>query len=142
VAPEASITFRFRKDVSDRIPRNAQQRLETAMRAAIVRSTRFGFGLAFGNINKRTGQTALTINERIVGGGSHVEGRWGSSDNVALILEKGSRAHRIPGSFGIPQGVWHPGTRPYRWLERSGAPAGAVAKAELRAAFASVFGLG
>lgn len=126
--------------VSDRIPRDAEARLNAAMRSAVALATRFGFGLAFGNINKRTGQTALTIGESVTGGGSHVTGRWGSSDIVAIILEKGSRPHRIPGAFGIPQGVWHPGTRPYLWLERSGRPAGEVAKRELRAAFASVFG--
>jgi hypothetical protein len=110
------------------------------MLVAIQTATKFGFGLATGNINKRRPYTVSTIDQYAVGGGSHAEGHWGSNDKVAVILEFGSRPHEIPGAFGIPRGVWHPGTQPYLWLTRSGPPAGNVAKAQLRAAFAAVFG--
>lgn len=137
----ARLTVRFGGGkVFDRIPRDAQARLNAAMLVAINNATRFGHTLAVAFINKRTGRTATTVDSSVTGGGSTATGRWGSDDKVATILEFGSRPHRIPGAFGIPKGVWHPGTQPYLWLTRSGPPAGNMAKIELAAAFRSVFG--
>jgi hypothetical protein len=101
-------------------------------------------------INRRTGRTASTIGSTVLGGGSHVEGHFGSSDLIAWILEFGSRPHRITARSGGAlhwagarhpvRYVNHPGTRPYLPLTRVAPKAGDVAKAQLRAAFAAVFG--
>lgn len=144
------ITIRVSHTVSDRIPKDAGARLNAEMRAAIASSTRAMYAMSQANINKRTGRTAGTIGSSVRGGGSRATGYVGSDDRIATYLELGTRPHIIrpvraralywPGAAHPVRQVNHPGTRPYRWLRRSGQSAGPIAKAQLRAAFASVFG--
>jgi len=133
--------------VHDSIPRDAERRLEREARGAISRGTRFMRSLAYANINKRTGRTAGTIRSVLAG----LTGYVGSDDRVAGYLEFGTAPHVItpstrralfwPGARHPVAFVRHPGTRPYRWLERAGESAGQYTKGELRVAFGRVFGL-
>ena len=148
-----SLRFGVRTNIRDSLPRDAPARINAGMRGAIGRSTRFLRGIAFENINKNTGRTAGTIGSTLTGGGSSVSGHVGSNDKVARILEFGSRPHvirprnakalkfNVGGRTVFARSVNHPGTRPYRWLERSGERGGAYAKAELAGVFARVFGV-
>lgn len=136
----ATLRIRCSKNVQDRLPRNAQQRANALIRRAVSRGADVGKLVTRVETPKRRPYTFLTVDSAVIGGGAHVEGHFGSDDDVFNILEGGSRPHRIPGAFGIPQGVDHPGTRPYRMLERAGPRAGSVVKAELLAGFPGVFG--
>lgn len=146
----ARLTISIRANVTDRMPRDAGARLNAEMRAAIANSTRLMRALAYGNINKRTGRTAGTIGSVVRGGGSRATGYVGSDDDIARYLELGTRPHVIrpvsakalywPGAAHPVAMVNHPGTRPYRWLQRAGESAGPIAKGQLRAAFARAFG--
>lgn len=148
-----SLRFNIRTNIQDSIPADAPARINAGMRGAIGRSTRFLRGLAYENINKDTGRTAGTIGSTLVGAGSSVSGHVGSNDRVARYLEYGTRPHVIRprnaralrfvsgGRVVFARAVNHPGTRPYRWLERSGEQGGAYAKGELSRVFTRVFGV-
>ena len=141
----------FRARTTDDIPRDAAVRLNIEMGRAIAFSTGILQQLARNRIPMRTGRTAGTIEQLVVGAGtSHVTGYVGSDDQIALILELGSRPHVItptvkkalwwPGLSRPVSSVRHPGTIPYLWLTRSGPPAGNIAKARLASAFVRAFG--
>lgn len=145
------LTFDIGVRTYGRIPVNAARELDMEMGFAIARSTSIMQNLAIGYINRDTGRTAQTIEQLVIGNGtSHVTGYVGSDDQIAIILEFGSRAHVITPTVkqalwweGLPHpvaSVQHPGTMPYLWLTRSGERAGDIAKAELALAFARVFG--
>lgn len=148
-----SLRFNVSTNIRDNIPRDAPARIDAGMRGAIGRSTRFLRGVAFEEINKDTGRTAGTIGSTIIGGGSSVSGHVGSNDDVARYLEFGTRPHvirprnakalkfNVGGRTVFARSVNHPGTRPYRWLSKSGERGGAYAKAELAGVFARVFGV-
>jgi hypothetical protein len=126
-------------------------RLNAEMGAAIIASTQMLWSLYYGRIQKRTGRSAASIEQFVVGAGSsHVTGYVGSDYIVNLFLELGTSAHLIlpavkkalwwPGLARPVSRVNHPGTIPYLHLTRSGPVAGAIAKQRLAAAFARAFG--
>lgn len=146
-----SLTFHFRHNETDNLPRDASARLNLAMGRAISGATAILHTLAYINIPKKTGRTASTINQLVIGAGSsNVTGYVGSDDQIAMFLEFGTSPHRIRPV--VKQALWwpglphpiayadHPGTPAYLWLTRAGPPAGDIAKGLLRQAFASVFG--
>lgn len=147
--PTISITISGR--VADDIPRDAAARLNATMGQAIAVSTGIMRALAIGNIPKRTGRTAGTIEQLTVGiGSAHATGYVGSNDQIAMILELGSSPHIIQPA--VKRALWwpglahpvafarHPGTIPYLWLTRAGEFAGEIAKVRLAAAFRAAFG--
>lgn len=83
--------------------------------------------------------------------GGRIRGVVGSDDPIAGILEEGSQAHtiearyakalrfRIGGRVLFRKRVEHPGTKPYRWLERSGLLADAEARADYDRALERTF---
>lgn len=136
-----SIRVGVRSRVSDRIPRNAEARINAGMRQSIVQATRLGRRLTTSLVPRRRPYTYKTVDSDIVGGGSRVSGHFGSDYEVFEFLEKGTRPHPIPGAFGVPGlVVEHPGTKPVGMLERAGPIAGQEAKAGLRGVFVEVFG--
>lgn len=137
-----SIRFNVRTNISDRIPRDAPARINAGMRGAISKSTRFGRRMTSSLTPRRRPYTYKTVKSTLIGGGPHVEGHFGSDYDVFNFLEGGTRRHPIPNAFGI-RGltVNHPGTKPYRMLDRAGPAAGQMAKGELSRVFARVFGV-
>lgn len=96
------------------------------------------------NINRTSGSgtrgfhTYETIEQEVERlGFAEAEGVAGTSDEIALILQYGSRPHRIPregsptralsfvwrGARRIFHHVNHPGTRAYRWMEQASSEA-------------------
>lgn len=145
------LSISIRTNVTDNLPDFSSARLNMEMGRAISAATTILYTGAYGNIPKRTGRTAGTIEHIVVGAGtSHVSGHVGSDDAVAAILEFGSGPHTIRPSAkkalwwpGIPHPIAfanHPGTQPYLWLTRAGPPAGDIAKVFLARAFANAFG--
>lgn len=119
-------------------------RLTGAMREGTEAATELLYAQAIARINYRTGRTATTVgvdHQPTPKGG---RGAVGSNDEIAEILERGSAPHvirpkpervaryaaegkrgpalrfRIGARTIYRAYVNHPGTRAYRWLERSG----------------------
>lgn len=82
--------------------------------------------------------------------GGKITGRVFTNDPVALILERGSKAHSIEPKIAqalrfrigpriiFARRVNHPGTRPYRWLARAFANTEALRRQRYRRAVESV----
>ncbi len=147
----ATINIGIRSNVTDNIPRQAGARLDAEMGSAIAVSTGILQQLARNRIPMRSGRTAGTIEQLVVGiGTSHATGYVGSDSAIASVLEFGSRRHIIRPA--VKKALWwpglshpiafarHPGTIPYLWLSRSGPPAGDIAKVRLAVAFRNAFG--
>lgn len=147
----ATLSFDIRSNVTDNIPRGAAARINAEMAQAIAISTGIMRMLYYNAINKRTGRTASTIEQLVVGAGSsNVTGYVGSDDAIALILEFGSRPHIITPAVkkalfwpGLPHPIAfarHPGTIPYLPLTRTAPAAGAIAKGRLAQVFPRALG--
>lgn len=92
------------------------------------------------NINVKTGRTRATIRSEVqkIPGGAR--GWVGTDDEVARILEYGTRAHIIEakgakalrfisnGREYFAQNVFHPGTPEYAWMLRAGLSTATVAE--------------
>lgn len=138
-------------NVSSRLSVADENLVNAAMRDAIAESVRF-FDMQYKRtINRKTSRTASTIGSTVLGGGSRVSGRIGSSDKVARFLEEGTPPHIIrarskkalfwPGARHPVRSVRHPGTRAYRPLLRASRSSGPHAKARLRGIYPRVFGI-
>lgn len=80
-----------------------------------------------------------------------ITGRVGADDLVAVVLERGSKAHvitprvasalrfRVGGRLVFAQRVEHPGTRPYEWLTRAGLKSDAQIRDRLDRAGTTIF---
>lgn len=143
-----SISVRSRKE--NRIPADPNSCINAEMRDAIQTATRAGQQIARALTPKRRPHTYTTIEATVVGGGNHVEGHFGSNDEIMRFLEEGTRPHVIeprskqalywPGASHPVRHVDHPGTRALHIIERSGELAGTIAKGELDRVFPGCFG--
>lgn len=119
-------------------------RLTSAMREGAEAAAELVFAQALAQINRRTGQTATTVSVDHAATSRGGRSAIGTDDPIAEILEFGSRPHvirptperraryasenrrgpalrfRIGARVIYRASVNHPGTRAYRWLERSG----------------------
>lgn len=144
------IRFNVSGRSTNRIPKNADERVNAGMRDAIVEATRDGKLLTQAITPKRSGATALTVDGVVLGGGAHVEGHFGSDDLIFKFLHDGTKPHEIrpsskkalswPGAAHPVKRVQHPGTKALNMLEQSGPIAGQVAKIRLADVYAEVFG--
>lgn len=106
------------------------ERMNEAMRETGHDGTDLIHQGAVGNIPKRTGRTAGTIDSAVVDKANGATGYVGSDDLIARILEYGSRPHVIEGNptlfveGSFVRRVNHPGTRPYDWLLNAAEGAG------------------
>lgn len=65
----------------------------------------------------RSGELVGSVKAVMLGA---TEGAAVTDSDHAAPLEFGAVPHQIPGAFGIPGGVWHPGNRAYKFFETAG----------------------